>query len=482
MVCIAAGLRLFRLGAQGLFLDEAWSWATAHLPITGILEQLQADFHPPLYYFFLKAWLAFIPTTPAGLRSLSAIFSIASLVALVLITRRWYGGIAGWMAGCWLALSSFDIYYAQEARMYTLLSLLFLLAYITLFEALRGRAGYWVAWAVALFLMSWTHLYGLLFAGVHLAFLLGLWIAGRFDRNLPGLPKLALVAALSAAIGMLPIAAKLFSIQDSGAGGAWIPSFADLLGLYTLAGSGLASAHIPFLDGDHLILPAFAGLPQWAWVLFSALGWGWFVFLGLRRAWQAAGLDHLRALLALVFLILPVGVAAYAAFTARPQWAFKPFLGLAILSYLWAGTGLSTTRPVVLLISLVTLLPYYSSWNKTDAGLAFSSLPEGKQTGTILLEHPYEAPLVFYYRPADTEVWGLEAQPGGALEILKIQPPGVQPGNTQIVTCEDPRLDVISRMWVHGDIRFIKGQQLPLCLQDVQFFRLKNLNWVPFSP
>ncbi len=490
VVGIAAGLRLFHLGSQGLFLDEAWSWATTLLPISGILDQMQVDFHPPVYFSLLKAWLAFFPATPAGLRGLSVLLSLASVLVLVVITRRLYGDAAAWLAGWWLAFSSFDIYYAQETRMYALLSLLFLLAYVTLFEALQGKPVHWAAWAVALLLMSWTHLYGLLFAGVHLAFLTCLWLFSRFTRGLPALPKFSLFAALSAGIGMLPIASKLFSVKDSGAGGSWMPSAADLLGLYTLTGSGVASARVPFLDGSHLVMPAFAGLPQWVWVLLSILTWGLFVFLGLRRAWQAGGLERLQALLALVFLVLPVCVAAYAALTARPQWAFKPFLGMACLSYLWAGVGLSTTKPLVrgavasgvLLISLVTLFPYYSAWQKTDADLAFSSLPGVKQTGAILLEHTYDAPLAFYYRPAETEVWGLERSPDGSLALLRVQPPGVQPGGTRSVTCADARLGEISRLWVYGDIRFIKGQELPVCLQGLQFFRFKYPNWVSFSP
>ena len=48
VVALAVGLRLYRQGDQGLFLDEAWSWAVSQLPLGDLLRMSLYDRPPPL--------------------------------------------------------------------------------------------------------------------------------------------------------------------------------------------------------------------------------------------------------------------------------------------------------------------------------------------------------------------------------------------------------------------------------------------------
>ncbi len=158
---IGAGLRLFNIGEQGLFLDEAWSWAVSKMHPGEILQLSLQDPHPAFYYILLKGTLGIIPDTEAGVRLLSAAYSLVSLISIMAVAARWWNPRAAIYAGGFLALSSFDIYYAQEARMYTLLGLLWFLAFVFLVEALRGFPRILIIWGFTCALLGWTHFYGL---------------------------------------------------------------------------------------------------------------------------------------------------------------------------------------------------------------------------------------------------------------------------------------------------------------------------------
>jgi len=149
------GLRFFRLGHQGLFFDEAWSWAVSRLSPMEILRvSSTVDPQPPAYYLILKAVQGFLPSSEAGLRSFSALCSIMSLILILIFVKRWWNSRAAFYAGLWITLSTFDLYYAQETRNYTLLGLLWLLGYILMIEAMRGRPRLLVVWGVVNVLIS----------------------------------------------------------------------------------------------------------------------------------------------------------------------------------------------------------------------------------------------------------------------------------------------------------------------------------------
>jgi uncharacterized membrane protein len=97
---------------QSLWLDEGVTARVIHdYSLTGILTQFSPyDFHPPLYYFFMKAWSSLFGYSEIALRMPSIFFSLGTGWILFLI-----GGI--WPAAFFL-LNPLIVYYSQEARMY----------------------------------------------------------------------------------------------------------------------------------------------------------------------------------------------------------------------------------------------------------------------------------------------------------------------------------------------------------------------------
>jgi hypothetical protein len=120
---IGGFLRALLLDNKGLWLDETFSiWLAKH----GIADMLQwiarIDQHPPLYYFLLHYWIAINGDTPYFARLFSVLFGTGTIPMIYLIGKRISGVAMGLAAALILAFSPFNIYYAQETRMYTLLT------------------------------------------------------------------------------------------------------------------------------------------------------------------------------------------------------------------------------------------------------------------------------------------------------------------------------------------------------------------------
>ncbi len=120
---IGGGLRVLLLDHKGMWLDETFSVWLANHSVVGLLHwTVKIDQHPPLYYLLLHAWAALGTDTPYHVRLLSVLFSTGAIPVVYLIGRRMSGPLMGTAAAVLLAVSPFNIRYAQEARMYALLT------------------------------------------------------------------------------------------------------------------------------------------------------------------------------------------------------------------------------------------------------------------------------------------------------------------------------------------------------------------------
>jgi hypothetical protein len=130
LILFAWGLRIHNLGAQSLWYDEGNSYVQATRSFADIAANAARDIHPPGYYWLLAAWRAVAGETEFALRFPSALGSLLTVALAYALGRRLYGAGAGLLAGVFVALNTFSVYYAQETRMYALL-------------ALWGAAGMW---------------------------------------------------------------------------------------------------------------------------------------------------------------------------------------------------------------------------------------------------------------------------------------------------------------------------------------------------
>ena len=127
IVLIGLFLRLYHVGTQSIWLDEAYSIVLSKMSLSQIMQATGADVHPPLYYFILHYWVALFGASAVAVRLLSVLFGVLTIPMVYLVGRQLFNKEAGLVGALILALSWFNIFYSQEARMYTLMVLLVLL-------------------------------------------------------------------------------------------------------------------------------------------------------------------------------------------------------------------------------------------------------------------------------------------------------------------------------------------------------------------
>jgi len=129
IILIGTFLRLYQLGSNSLWFDEAISvWFANESPGNIIIKQTSADVHPPFYYIVLSLWINVFGNGEFDVRLLSAIFGILSIPLLYLIVKNLFGNLPALISALILAISPFHIYYSQEARMYSVLTFCVLLS------------------------------------------------------------------------------------------------------------------------------------------------------------------------------------------------------------------------------------------------------------------------------------------------------------------------------------------------------------------
>ncbi len=120
-----------------MWLDEALTVNIASQPLHQIPQALRHDGHPPLYYLLLHGWMNLVGTSNAAIRSLAGIFGLLTVPAIWLVGRRVGGRTVAWCAAVVIAVMPFAIRYSTENRMYSLIMLLALLAWLCADAALR---------------------------------------------------------------------------------------------------------------------------------------------------------------------------------------------------------------------------------------------------------------------------------------------------------------------------------------------------------
>ena len=158
IILLTAAVRFHDLGTQSLWNDEGNSYMQATRSLSQIADNAARDIHPPGYYWLLAAWMRLTGESEFALRGLSTLASILSAAFAYSIGRRLFHPSVGALAGVFIALNTFSIYYAQETRMYALLAMWSVASIWALIGFLRA-GGASRRWGVALALMNAAGLY-----------------------------------------------------------------------------------------------------------------------------------------------------------------------------------------------------------------------------------------------------------------------------------------------------------------------------------
>lgn len=139
-VATALLLRLFRLDAAAIWLDETFTASWVVMPWDEMLSAALADNHLPLYFILVKAWTVIAGDSPWALRFVSVVFSCATVPTVAAIAFTLSGRAAAIWATWLTALSPFLIHHGQEARMYPLLAFLAAVNLLLLARFVTGKS------------------------------------------------------------------------------------------------------------------------------------------------------------------------------------------------------------------------------------------------------------------------------------------------------------------------------------------------------
>ena len=119
ILVVAFALRAYRLGHIPMWEDELWTAYRSGIPLFSMLRQLSGfPIHPPLYYLLLNLWVKCFGISEFALRLPSVLFSVLSVFFILKLGELLYDRRTGLCAAILLTVSPFNIYYAQEAKVY----------------------------------------------------------------------------------------------------------------------------------------------------------------------------------------------------------------------------------------------------------------------------------------------------------------------------------------------------------------------------
>lgn len=368
IVFVSLALRLYRLGAEPLWTDEL---TTLHYVDRFAFLELftgipQAQPHLPLYYALLELWMQVAGETTVALRILSVIFSIGCLVGLYLIGHTLYGHATGAVAALIFGLSQFQIYYAQEVRMYSMFAFFAVSSYLLLLrlraDQTRLRAG---AYLLVTTLLVYTHPFGVFVVGAQ-------WIYFLFDslvRPNRGRRRAYLQAVAGMAVILSPgaVAVMLRATNSVGGGFEFVPAptfelvFDVVVGYFATTSTSIT----PYRLYVALLVGALATSAVVGWKLSAGRRHG--SVPGLR--FRTADVDQiallvtwigvpLAGLLAVSYLVTPL---------FWPRYTIPASLGL----YLLVARGVTvldrrSLRVVLLLFLFTALVPSTAFYHAED--------------------------------------------------------------------------------------------------------------------
>ncbi len=209
---LAAALVAFRIGRHGFWYDEGSTIGTVDRPLGDALWRIANwELNQSTYHLLVVGWQRLVDGE-AALRSLSAVFAVASVPLVWLLGRRLVGARAAALAAVLLALHPYAIQWGQQLRGYSLLVLLTVASTLLFVRAVESPT--WrnsIAFGVVTALSVYTQFFAVLVAVAQVASLV---VRGAIPRRL-------LVGAGST-VGLLLLPALEFFVNRRGDPLAWV--------------------------------------------------------------------------------------------------------------------------------------------------------------------------------------------------------------------------------------------------------------------
>jgi len=180
-------LRVYGIGSESFWIDEAATVYTTQQDASEIIEDIytttkhapEYTFYggtPPFYFLLANYWTSIFGLDEVKLRLLSVLFSVISIYFIFRIGKMIFDHRVGLVAALIFSINYMHIHFSQEARVYSLSTLLALLTVYFLLNALKKKeTKHWIAYVLASVLLIYANYFGFLILFFEYVFLLFFW-------------------------------------------------------------------------------------------------------------------------------------------------------------------------------------------------------------------------------------------------------------------------------------------------------------------
>jgi mannosyltransferase len=390
LTLVSFALRLACLGQQSLWYDEAFSAAVARAEPPVFWAALLSDgVHPPGFYLLLRESVALFGASEFALRFLSAVAGTLAVPLMARLGRALGNDRWGLAAGLLLALNPFALWYAQEARMYSLLLCLTIAGGIAFWKLItRPTPARWLGLALISALSFAVHYFALVSSLAQFVYLVA--NLRQTHRSL----RWWVSAQAAAFLTFLPWAVAIATREGRNFGIGWIhaPTLLDL----PLTLSNLA-----------LTLSDPASPWTWAGLLFVGVAAG----IGIASLARSHPVSHLPAPISflLIWLLFPLAFA-WLISLRLPLYVDRffiiclPPLLLVVSSTISLSSArlARSTMTVLVVVSAAACLRLWLDphFTKEDWRAAASYVQSAERAGDALVMRDFQTgiPFGYYYR------------------------------------------------------------------------------------
>ena len=396
ILILAMVLRVIGLDRHGLSLDEANSVIVAQGSLHELLSGLVKDAHPPLYYLILCLWMKLFGGGEFAIRFFSLILGLILIIMLYRVGSSFFSPLVGLVAAFIATTNPMNIFYAQNARMYTILPLLGLLSILFLLRALEeGKISAWIGYSISSVAALYTHNYGLFILPIG-------WFLFLRKANYPKFKRFFL-SQLAILFLYLPWLSVLLSQIQVG-GHNWISRYmAPISPLFWIPKSlevFSVGAGLPY----YFKYLGFGAITELKWL--SRILFGTLLVLGLLDSvTQDDDLNKRYALI--IYLFFPLFIAFLLSISITPLYLIGRYDFVVFPAFcLLIGLGVSKIKNYSLLIlvaiillglSVSTLKPYYQATPRRVAAVTADYLVHHARDGEFVVFTGYRRASTQYY-------------------------------------------------------------------------------------
>lgn len=191
--------------------------------IFGFNVLFYSDNNPPLYHILLHYWISLFGNSEFATRFLSVIFGFFAIFMIYKVGSLIFDKEVGIISSLILGLSVFHIHYSQEARMYSLMTLLTLISIYFFIRLIKERSFIvLIGYILSSILLMYTHIYSLFIILGQNIYLITLFLFSKEECKL-NFRVWTLVQVLLIALFTPWIIALIKRIIHVETSGFWIP-------------------------------------------------------------------------------------------------------------------------------------------------------------------------------------------------------------------------------------------------------------------